>query len=163
MAKERPLLGFGPGTYQFQYLPFQSATYKSYLSLEKPLKPGFGSFYWYSNAVGLMQDKEYTYKQGGGGTAHSEYFLELAEGGLLSFLLFISLPFAALYIGLKKYSSTTVKPTKILVLSILLAIMSYFIHGLFNNFLDDCKLAFLFWTALCALTVIDLHYEKSGI
>jgi putative inorganic carbon (HCO3(-)) transporter len=163
MGKEKPWLGFGLGTYQFKYLDYQETEKMTYISRQKPLKPGFGTFYWYSNAMGLVQEKDYTYFQGGGGTAHSEYFLELAEGGVISFLLFVALLFAALYIGIKSYINSKNKSIKILVLVILLSLITYFTHGLFNNFLDDCKLAFLFWTSLAALTAIDLfNSEKTA-
>jgi putative inorganic carbon (hco3(-)) transporter len=160
MFRVKPLLGFGPGTFQFQYLPFQSAQFRNYLSLEKPLRPGFGTFYWHSNAVGLLQDKDYTYRQGGGGTAHSEYFLELAESGLISMLLYAALLFACIYTGLRIYSRSTRQEEKILSLSIMAGLITYFIHSLFNNFMDDCKIAFLFWGSLAMLTAMDVKLKQ---
>ena len=162
MFYNKPLLGYGPGTYQFQYLPFQNKENMSYISREKPLKPGFGSFYWHSNAVGLLQEKEYTYLQGGGGTAHSEYFLELSESGLISVLLFIGLLFTALFSSLRVISNFKDKKTKILIIAVICSLVSYFTHAFFNNFLDDCKVAFLFWSALCMITVADLNTAKNN-
>ncbi len=156
MFKERPVLGFGPGTYQFQYLPFQNSENLTYISRQIPLRPGFGSFYWHSNAVGLLQDKDYTHFQGKGGTAHSEYFLELAEGGLPSMLLLIGLFFTGLFYSLRTLTKTKDKKTKIIVVIAISGLTTYFVHGVFNNFLDDCKLAFLFWSSLSLIAAADL-------
>jgi hypothetical protein len=43
------------------------------------------------------------------------------------------------------------KTIKMIALFAMLGLTTYFVHGLFNNFLDDCKLAFLFWSSLSAL------------
>jgi putative inorganic carbon (HCO3(-)) transporter len=161
MAKENPLLGFGPGTYQFQYLKFQDPDKMTYISLEEPMKPGFGTFYWSSPAIGLLQDTKSSLYQGGGGTAHSEFFLELAESGFVSASLFIALFIAALFYGLKIITITSDKKERILTIAALCALATYFIHGFFNNFLDDCKVAFLFWSALCLITTISVKGSAS--
>ncbi|MCX6283210.1 MAG: O-antigen ligase family protein, partial [Bacteroidetes bacterium] len=63
MFKERPVFGFGPGTYQFEYAPFQSSEEKTLIS---------------TNA-------------GDRGNAHSEYIGPLAEEGLPGTLIVITL------------------------------------------------------------------------
>lgn len=160
MFKQRPVLGYGPGTYQFQYIPFQDSANLTYISRQVALRPGFGSFYWHSNAVGLLQDKDYTHFQGKGGTAHSEYFLELAESGLPSTLALIGLFFAGLFFTLRTLSKTSDKKIKIIVVTAICALTTYFVHGVFNNFLDDCKIAFLFWSSLCVIAVADIKTCK---
>jgi len=160
MFKQRPVLGFGPGTYQFQYIPFQDSSNLTYISRQIALRPGFGSFYWHSNAVGLIQDRDYTHFQGKGGTAHSEYFLELADSGMPSMLLLIGLLFTGLFYGLRTLSRSQDKKTKIIVVTAICALITYFVHGSFNNFLDDCKIAFLFWSSLCVIAVADFKTAK---
>ena len=68
MFRERPLTGFGPGTYQFVYIPYQEERLTNRLTVTDPSNPPDGS----------------------GGTAHSEYLLLLSEtgvAGLMAFLL----------------------------------------------------------------------------
>jgi O-antigen ligase len=63
MAGQRPWTGFGPGTYAFQYQPFQRAGSMTRISSEAPLRVG-------EQAI-----------LGRGGGAHSEYARALAETG----------------------------------------------------------------------------------
>ena len=63
MWKERPVFGWGPGTYMFQYAPFQAAEDRTIISTN------FG-----------VQ-----------GNAHSEYFGPLSEQGVLGMLLMLAL------------------------------------------------------------------------
>ena len=67
MFEERPFTGFGPGTYQFTYLPFQEKRLANRLTVTNPDSPPPGS----------------------GGTAHSELLLQLGENGILTPLLFL--------------------------------------------------------------------------
>jgi O-antigen ligase len=94
-------------------------------------------------------------QQGGGGTTHSEYLLALSESGIFSALTFIALLVVSLYVSLKIFTKSHSKKIKIISICMLLGLVSYFTHALFNNFLDDCKLAFLFWFSLSVLATID--------
>ena len=70
---ERPVFGWGPGTYQFVYAPYQMSKEKTIIS---------------TNA-------------GDGGNAHSEYFGPLAEQGLVGSLLVLALVIVTVTCGLK--------------------------------------------------------------
>ena len=48
---------------------------------------------------------------------------------------------------------------KILVLAATWAIISYFVHGVLNNFLDTDKLAIPVWSCLAIITVIDVYHS----
>ena len=130
LFNERPLFGWGPGTYQFVYAPYQMSKEKTIIS---------------TNA-------------GDGGNAHSEYFGPLAEQGIIGSLLVLVLVIVTIYSGLKTYHRAKNKKAKILVLGATLAFISYFIHGLLNNFLDTDKLSVPVWGCAALIVAIDLFY-----
>ena len=130
LFNERPIFGWGPGTYQFVYAPYQMSKEKTIIS---------------TNA-------------GDGGNAHSEYFGPLAEQGIMGSLLVLILVIVTVYSGLKTYQRAKNKKAKILVLGATLAFISYFVHGLLNNFLDTDKLAVPVWSCAALIVAIDLFY-----
>ena len=130
LFNERPVFGWGPGTYQFVYAPFQMSKEKTIIS---------------TNA-------------GDGGNAHSEYFGPLAEQGLVGSLLVLTLVVVTVTCGLKTYSRCKNKKAKVLVLGATLAFFGYFIHGFLNNFLDTDKLAVPVWSLAALIAAIDVYY-----
>ena len=127
---DRPVFGWGPGTYQFVYAPYQMSKEKTIIS---------------TNA-------------GDGGNAHSEYFGPLAEQGLIGSLLVLILVIVTVYCGIMTYSRCKNKHAKTLVLGATLAFFSYFIHGFLNNFLDTDKLAVPVWSLAALIAAIDVYY-----
>ena len=130
LFKEHPVFGWGPGTYQFVYAPYQMSKEKTIIS---------------TNA-------------GDGGNAHSEYFGPLAEQGIVGSLLVLTLVIVTVYCGIKTYSRCKNKTAKVLVLGATLAFISYFVHGLLNNFLDTDKLAVPVWSLAALIAAIDVYY-----
>ena len=130
LFNERPVFGWGPGTYQFVYAPYQMSKEKTIIS---------------TNA-------------GDGGNAHSEYFGPLAEQGIVGSLLVLTLVIVTVYCGVKTYGRCKNKQVKILVLGATLAFISYFVHGLLNNFLDTDKLAIPVWSLAALIAAIDVYY-----
>ena len=130
LFKERPVFGWGPGTYQFVYAPYQMSKEKTIIS---------------TNA-------------GDGGNAHSEYFGPLAEQGLVGSLLMLTLVVVTVYCGLTTYKRCKNKKAKVLMLGTTLAFISYFVHGFLNNFLDTDKLAVPVWSLAALIATIDVHY-----
>jgi len=102
------MLGWGPGTYQFMYAPFQRSKEKTIISTN----------------VGDM------------GNAHSEYLGPLSESGVLGMLTFIAIVIAASITGLRVYKRGKTKEVRLIALLILLGLMSYYAHSFLNNFLD---------------------------
>lgn len=129
---DRPVLGWGPGTYQFVYAPFQMSKEKTVIS---------------TNA-------------GDAGNAHSEYIGTLAEQGFIGAILLLSFVITVVYTGLKSYQKAKNKKAKVLVLGSTLAFFSYFVHGFLNNFLDTDKLAVPVWSCAALIVVIDLYYSN---
>jgi putative inorganic carbon (hco3(-)) transporter len=120
MFKERPLTGFGPGTYQFTYIPYQEPDLMNRLSVTNPFEPPEGS----------------------GGTAHSEYLLALSEMGILGLIGWIVLLGRWIFIAFEKSRN---HPNRWLIIAAMAGLSTYFFHANFNNFLTTDKFAFLFW------------------
>ena len=117
MFNQKPFWGWGPGTYQFNYAPFQKSSEMTIIS---------------TNAGNM-------------GNAHSEYFGPLAEQGVIGITAMILLVIAILYRSTMLYSRTEDPKVRTLTLGILLGLVTYFVHGALNNFLDTDKLSVPFW------------------
>ncbi len=130
LYQERPLFGWGPGTYQFVYGAFQRSKEKTIISTNV----------------------------GDGGNAHSEYIGPLAEMGMPGMLIIFLLVGVMVYTGLKVHKRARSKKIKVMSLAVTLALISYFTHGLLNNFLDTDKLSVPVWGFMAILVVFDLYY-----
>lgn len=136
MFLARPVLGFGPGTYQFEYIPFQKAELMNRLTVKDPLK----------------------IPENSGGTAHSEYILSLSEMGFPGLAAMLLIFFRWIVIAFIKAREHACRKWIIVAFT---AISTYLFHAFFNNFLNTDKFAFLFWgMAAYLITVYELKYEK---
>ena len=134
MTQEKPLLGFGPGTFQFQYLDFQQAEEMTRISIQTP------------------PDEHHLGVYGRGGGAHSEYLRALAETGWPGLLLWLGLVLATLVAaGAIKKHKTSVSTHLQIKLPVLLALITFFAHGFVNDFLHDGRIAALVWGSMAFL------------
>jgi O-antigen ligase len=126
MFEERPLTGFGPGTYAFEYARFQEPENLTIISTN------FGNM----------------------GNAHSEYLGPLSEMGLPGMLLIFALVFVIFWQSIKLYHRwpESDRETRVLLMGMILALSTYFIHGLLNNYLDTDKAAVPIWS-MCAIFI----------
>lgn len=127
---ERPVFGWGPGTYQFVYASYQESKNKTIISTN----------------------------EGDGGNAHSEYIGALADMGLVGALIVINLVITMVYTGITTYKRAKNKESKVLVLAATLALIGYFVHGMLNNFLDTDKLAVPVWSCMAIIAAIDTYH-----
>ena len=130
MFEDRPVFGYGPGTYQFSYAPFQHARERTIISTN------FGT----------------------GGNAHSEYLGTLSESGLPGMLALIWMFIATFLTGIRVYRKTNDKKTRIIAMSLLLGLITYIFHAYLNNFLDTDKVASLFWGFAAALAAYEIYH-----
>ena len=132
--QERPVVGWGPGTYQFVYAPFQRSEHRTIIST--------------NNA-----DR---------GNAHSEYLGPLAEQGVPGTVIVLALLWWASVVGFRVYRALRQKEVWLSwwALSIYLGLLTYFIHGVLNNYLDTDKASAPFWGFLAILVILDL--KKNG-
>lgn len=135
MFEERPVLGWGPGTYQFVYAPFQLSEDRTIITTN------FGDL----------------------GNAHSEYLGPLSESGMPGMVLFILLALVTLRTGVKNYKNAATRELRWISLGLTLGFITYFIHGFLNNFLDTDKASVLFWGFMAALTAIDVYHSKTKV
>ena len=133
--EERPIVGWGPGTYAMVYAPFQLSSSKTVIS---------------TNA-GIL------------GNAHSEYLGPLSEQGLIGMLLIIMLVIYILYIGITLYLRLPEGPLKTLLLTIILGLITYFAHGILNNYLDTDKATIPVWGFTAIIVMLDIKYPKNKI
>ena len=134
MFNDKPILGFGAGTYQFEYLKYQQKNEMTQISVTS------------QNNV----------KHGKGGTAHNEFLLALSETGIFG-ALFLFLIFTETF-RLAIENVRFAKVNKKLNVIVLIAFSSFFIHSFFNNFLDTDKAAFL---AFFLMAYIVYQNQKS--
>lgn len=132
MFKDKPIFGFGPGTYQFFYAPYQLSKEKTIISTN------FGT----------------------GGNSHSEYLGPLSEEGLPGLLIVLTLAFFTFSLGYKICYTALDSKIKVLAYGIFLGIVTYFVHGFFNNFLDTDKLSLPFWGFIAMLVSIDSYHKN---
>jgi O-antigen ligase len=132
MIEARPVFGWGPGTYQFEYAGYQKGKYKTIISTN------FGT----------------------GGNAHSEYIGPCAEMGFPGAAIVIALMIIVFIVGIKAYVRAKEKIPKTLTLFAFVALVSYYIHGIMNNFLDTDKLSLPFWSAIAVIVVVDVMSKE---
>lgn len=140
MFLDRPLTGFGPGTYQFEYLPYQRREEMTRISVTSA----------YNNVFGR------------GGSAHSEYLIALAESGIAGFLLFAAIVICAIRTGMRAYASTSDERTRLLLAAVCVSLISFCTHVLFNNFLNNNKAAALFWGLLAVIVLLDNQVQETN-
>ncbi|HDP54695.1 MAG TPA: hypothetical protein ENN24_03305 [Bacteroidetes bacterium] len=133
MFSERPMFGWGPGTYQFVYAPFQKSQNRTIISTN------FGNW----------------------GNAHSEYLGLMSEAGLPAAIAFVVICALALITGfnlLKRKDIT--REHRNIVIGSLMGLIGYIFHGILNNFLDMDKIAAPFWGSMAILLALEYHYKS---
>jgi putative inorganic carbon (HCO3(-)) transporter len=133
MWQERPILGWGPGTYAMEYAPFQLASGKTIISTNS----------------------------GNMGNAHSEYLGPLSEQGLLGMLLMLLLVGYIMYTGITLYIRMPDGEMRIILITLVLGLITYFTHGILNNYLDTDKATIPVWGMTAIIVMLDLKYPKA--
>lgn len=126
MFAEKPLLGFGPGTFQFSYAPYQHNRYITLASTNR----------------------------GDRGGAHSEYLGLLAEGGIVVATLFLMLIASAIVGAMGLAVKLPAGTSRALLMAMLVGFTAYAAHSALNNFLDIDKLAAPFWLTIALVVAM---------
>lgn len=129
MFKDRPLFGFGPGTYQFVYDQYQTTEFMTRISTHK----------------------------GDKGNAHSEILNRLSEQGIVSAILYLVILLYVLFFSMKTYYLLTDPGKKKLLLASFLGLTTFYIHGLFNTFTDIAEMSLLIYGSLAILLLFDTN------
>jgi len=130
--QERPVFGWGPGTYAMVYAPFQLSRNLTIISTSSGTK----------------------------GNAHSEYLGPLAEQGLIGMLLMLTLVGWIIYTGISVYIRLEPSPVKIILLVAILGLITYFAHGFLNNYLDTDKATVPVWGLTAFIVMLDLKTNR---
>ena len=130
MFETRPFFGYGPGTYQFEYAPFQQSEERTLIS---------------TNA-------------GDRGNAHSEYIGPLSEQGVFGMVIVVIVFVYSIVVAMRVYRRSTDKEVRMLTLGIMLGLITYYFHGLMNNFLDSDKASVPVWGFIAIIIALDLFY-----
>ena len=132
MFADRPFFGYGPGTYMFKYAPYQLSKDRTIIS---------------TNSAD-------------GGNAHSEYLGPLSESGVFGLLTFLLIIGVVIYTAVNTYARLKNTRLKSFVLAALISLITYYIHGFLNNFLDTDKLSVPFWGFTAMIVAIDIYSRQ---
>jgi len=126
MIEERPIFGFGTNTFTQEYSAYQRSLTRTSISVE----------------------------MGEVGGAHSEYLTAASELGLPGLLLLLGIYGSTLYFGLRGLWRTHDASLRWRYAILTLPLLSYYLHGFINNFMDHghiAALVYLHWGMLAAL------------
>jgi len=68
--------------------------------------------------------------------------------------------FRSIFTGFKVFRKAKDRSVRIISLSITLGLITYYIHGLLNNFLDSDKASVPFWGFIAILVALDLYHSQ---
>ena len=131
MFQERPLLGHGPGTYMFLYAPYQKPSEKTIISTNG----------------------------GNRGNAHSEYLGPLAESGILGLATFLGLIISVIIVSIKTYQRIDERKVRGILRLAFLGLITYYLHGFLNNFLDMDKASAPFWGFTAIIASLSIRHR----
>lgn len=133
MFLDRPIMGFGPATYEFAYSKYQMSEQTTRIS-------------------------SYT---GAKGDAHSEYFTALAEQGIIGLILWLLHLFVIIYYGFKVFHSYAKNNVyRLLSNAAFIGIITYVFHAFVNDFIELDEFATLFWMFNAMILVADLKLKR---
>ncbi len=127
MFLEKPIVGFGPGTYMFVYGRYQDN--KTEISVHDASMGG----------------------------AHSEYLKPLSEEGFIGFVLVLVI-LVSVFIRGYQLSLVLVGIKRKILIGAIVGLSTYYVHGVFNFFLDTDKAAVLFWALNAYIVALDIRY-----
>ncbi|MCX8112925.1 MAG: O-antigen ligase family protein [Bacteroidia bacterium] len=135
MVEERPIWGFGANTFIREYSAYQRSLKRTSISVE----------------------------MGEVGGAHSEYLTAASELGIPGLILLLGIYLSTIQTGLGGMWRSTSTSQRRIYAALTLPLISYYLHGFINNFMDHGHMAallYLHWSALAALrqeAVPSLH------
>ena len=133
MFNEKPIFGWGPNTYMFQYGPFQLSNEMTIISV----------------------------RTGTQGNAHSEYIGPLAEEGVLGMLSALSLIIVSLIKAMELINKGKTRRIKLMAMATMLGLITYFVHGALNDYLDQDKAAVPVFAFMAIIAALDIYYQRN--
>ena len=127
MLQERPLMGFGPGTFYSFYKDYTVSSFKTYVS-DNPERSGM----------------------------HNYYLMTAVEQGLPGAFIFIGLCFFAMIYGQRIYHRLHTPWRRRMLLAALLCFVLIVILMLMNDFVETDKIGSLFFISLAVMANMDI-------
>lgn len=131
MIRERPLAGFGPGTFYFYYRNYTVTSFKTYVS-GNPEKSGI----------------------------HNYYLMTTVEQGIPGLLFFLTFCFIVMLKGEQIYHRTTNRPRRQMLAAALLCFILIDLLMLMNDLVETDKVGSLFFLSAAILVSIDLKNKE---
>lgn len=133
MISERPLTGYGPGTFYFFYKKFTVTSFKTYVS-DNPEKSGI----------------------------HCYYLMTMVEQGVFGIFIFLILTVSVMLFGQKIYHQTHDPARRRMAVAATLSFILIALLMLMNDFVETDKIGSFFFIAMAILVNVDLGNRKSG-
>lgn len=134
MINERPLMGFGPGTFYFNYKKYTVSAFETYVS-DNPQKSGI----------------------------HSYYLMTWVDQGTIGLLIFMVLTVMVLLIGESTYHKLAKKEDQIFIMAAILSIIIIDAILIINDMLEVDKTGPFYFVALATIVIMDIRGEKSQL
>jgi O-antigen ligase len=132
MFQEKPFLGWGPGTYTYQYGTFQVS----------------GEMTIISTNAGDM------------GNVHSEYLRPLAESGILGGLFFLMIVLLSINKGFYLFHHANNPKVRYMALAAMLGLITYLSHAVLNNYSEFDKIAVPMWGFIAVLLALQVFHNE---
>ena len=133
LFRQNPLTGIGPNTFAEEYHAYKRAS--QLLSVVEKLDVPFAGI-------------------------HNEYLTALTEMGVAGLLLLLSLYGLTVYYPLKYAFSTGNRQARLVGLLVAVPLLSYYLHGFINNFMDHGKMAALIYFHWGAAMALEMQLKK---
>jgi O-antigen ligase len=133
MIKERPIAGFGPGNFYFNYKDYTVSSFKTYVS-DNPERSGI----------------------------HNYYLMTAVEQGLPGLLLFLAFCFVVMFKGQQLYHRMRSAWKRRMIASALLCFILIALLMLMNDFVETDKIGSLFFLSAAMLVTLDLGNRRAG-
>jgi O-antigen ligase len=133
MFDDRPVTGFGPGSYQFVYYRYQFRKDMTRISTVHGEK----------------------------GNAHSEYLGHMAEAGLPGLILFLATLLIAVQSALRVLYRSVYRQWRATALVVVLCLLTFYVHAIFNAFLETDEIGALYYAGLAAIMALDLSSNRA--
>ncbi len=131
MIQDRPLTGFGPGNFYFNYKKYTVSSFKTYVS-DNPERSGI----------------------------HNYYLMVTVEQGIPGLLFFLGFCFTVIFMGQQIYHRTPNAGRRRILVSALLSFMLIALLMLMNDFVETDKIGSLFFICAAILVNCDLDGRR---
>jgi len=132
MVADKPLVGFGPGSFYKNYKKYTISSFKTYVS-DNPERS----------------------------TVHNYYLLVLIEQGIVGLIILLSLILVTLVKGQQLFHSGLSPPYKYVVMASLMSFVVLLANNFLGDLVEVDKTGSLFFMNIAFIVSIDLHYKST--